>query len=115
MTAKLPENFLENAQKKVENYEPISGEIAKLNGKTYIGVKVIHAAPMTLGEYHKLRKWTLPANKDAHQDIDQDANKEGYLVEYTDKEDGNVKGFNGYVSWSPKDVFEAAYVKIPVN
>lgn len=67
----------------------------------YIGTKVINARPMSRGDYVSFRGWELPA--------DEDATDAGYLVEYTDKLDGNVEGFAGYVSWSPADVFERAY------
>lgn len=56
----------------------------------YIGVKVVHAAPMTLGEYNKLRGWTIP--EDENPEID------GFLVLYPD----------GYRSWCPKPQFEQA-------
>ena len=37
---------------------------------------------------------------------------EGYLVEYTDGGKANTPQYDGYVSWSPKDVFERAYKPI---
>ena len=89
----------------IKNRIPRSDANKQYGMDTYIGAKCIRAAPMRLSEYFKLLGFGELTDED----------KEGYLVEYTDKEDGNVKGFNGYVSWSPKDVFEAAYVKIPVN
>lgn len=69
----------------------------------YYGTKKLFAKPMTLGDYNALRGWTIPA--------DEDPEKAGYLVEYTDGGKPNVSGFIGYVSWSPKDVFEKAYQK----
>lgn len=69
--------------------------------KRYIGTKVINAKPMTRGEYNAFRGWTMPEGEKAAD--------EGYLVEYTDGSGGNVEGFAGYVSWSPKGVFENAY------
>lgn len=74
---------------------------ARSDMPAYIGTKVINARPMTRGDYVQLRGWDLPA--------DEDATDAGYLVEYTDKLDGNVEGFEGYVSWSPADVFQRAY------
>lgn len=59
--------------------------------KTYIGTKMIQACPMTRGAYNEYRGWTIPA--------DENPADEGYMVKYSD----------GYVSWSPKDVFEEAY------
>ena len=69
--------------------------------KTYIGTKVIHALPMTRQAYNDYRGWELPAN--------EDGNDEGYLVEYVDGGRGNDSRHAGYISWSPKDVFERAY------
>jgi hypothetical protein len=68
---------------------------------THVGTKVIHARPMTRGDYNRFRGWTLPENE-----LESD---EGYLVEYADGGDANVAGFAGYVSWSPKAVFDRAY------
>lgn len=70
----------------------------------YIGTKLINARPMSRGAYVAFRGWDLPA--------DEDAKDAGYLVEYTDKLDGNVDGFAGYVTWSPADVFERAYAPV---
>ena len=59
--------------------------------KTYIGCKRIKAKPMTRGMFWKTTSKIIdPLNN---------PNDEGYMVEYSD----------GYVSWSPKDVFEEAY------
>lgn len=68
---------------------------------TYIGTKIINAVPMNRLDYNILRGWTLPA--------DENGSDEGYLVEYLDGGKANVPGYAGYVSWSPKDVFERAY------
>lgn len=72
--------------------------------KTYIGTKIINAKPMTRGEYNAFRGWTLPA--------DENGADEGHLVEYTDGGAANHPAFKGYVSWSPSDVFEKAYIKV---
>lgn len=63
----------------------------------YIGVKLIEAEPMNLGEYNLFRGWTIPKNENPE--------KEGYKVVYPD----------GYVSWSPKEIFETAYMKVSHN
>jgi len=60
----------------------------------YIGVKRIEAEPMTLGMYNDHKGWTIPE--------DEDPAKEGYLVTYSDT----------YSSWSPKEVFDDAYLAI---
>ena len=81
---------------------PATQVVATEEPKTYIGTKVIHATPMSRLEYNYFRGWDLPANE-----VGAD---EGYLVEYSDGGQGNVPGVAGYVSWSPKAVFEKAYV-----
>jgi hypothetical protein len=58
----------------------------------YIGVKLINAEPMTRLEWCSHRGWDLPS--------DENGSDEGYKVTYID---------GGYVSWSPKDVFDRAY------
>lgn len=58
---------------------------------TYIGTKIIKAKPMTRGDYNILRGWKIPEN--------ENPSDKGYLVKYSD----------GYISWSPSDVFDAAY------
>nr|GAT42301.1 predicted protein [Mycena chlorophos] len=68
---------------------------------SFIGVKIVNAKPMTRAVYNQLRGWQLPP--------DENGDDAGYLVEYTDAQRPNVEGFKGYVSWSPKDVFEGAY------
>lgn len=60
----------------------------------YIGIKKIEAEPMTRGEYNDFRGWKTPK--------DENPSDEGYIVKYSD----------GYVSWSPKDVFDKAYSRI---
>lgn len=69
--------------------------------KRYIGTKQLLAASMALGVYNSYRGWDLPK--------DENPNTEGYLVEYTDGGKPNHKDHEGYVSWSPKDVFEKSY------
>lgn len=62
--------------------------------RNYIGIKKIKAEPMTRGEYNDFRGWTIPEN--------ENPNDEGYLVKYSD----------GYISWSPKSIFEEVYDEI---
>lgn len=57
----------------------------------YLGVKLIEAEPMNLGDYNKFKGWTIPEN--------EDPSREGYKVKYSDD----------YISWSPKEAFEEAY------
>ena len=67
----------------------------------YIGTKLINAKPMTRAAYNVLRGWELPAGENG-----DDA---GYLVEYVDGGKSNHPDYDGYISWSPADVFERAY------
>lgn len=67
----------------------------------FIGVKLINAQAMTRLAYNELRGWTLPA--------DENGDDEGYLVEYVDGGKANHPVYAGYISWSPKDVFDRAY------
>lgn len=57
----------------------------------YIGTKTLHADRMNLGDYNNFRGWKIPDN--------ENPSREGYIV--CDE--------HGYVSWSPKEVFESAY------
>ena len=68
---------------------------------TYIGTKQIKAQQMTRAEYNAYRGWQLPENENG-----EDA---GYLVEYLDGGKANDSRHAGYISWSPKEQFEAAY------
>lgn len=67
----------------------------------YIGTKIVKAKPMNRLEYNQLRGWELPA--------DENGSDEGMLVEYMDGGKANHPDFSGYISWSPKDVFERSY------
>lgn len=67
----------------------------------YYGTKHILAEPMTREEYNFYRGWMLP--------VDEDGSDLGYLVEYTDGGQVNHLKHAGYISWSPKAVFEQAY------
>jgi len=69
--------------------------------KMYTCNKVVWAKPMTRLEYNNLRGWTVLA--------DENPSDEGYLVEYTDGSKANHLDFKGYISWSPKDVFDRGY------
>lgn len=69
--------------------------------KPYIGTKLINAIDMTRAAYNILRGWELPT--------DEWGDDAGYLVEYIDGGQSNHPNFKGYISWSPKSVFERAY------
>ena len=65
--------------------------------KKYIGCKLLKAEPMTRGAYNEYRGWTIPE--------DEDPEDPGYFVRYPE----------GYVSWSPKHIFEQAYMEVNDN
>lgn len=69
--------------------------------KRYTCHKQVFAKPMNRRDYNTLRGWFLPSDENPADD--------GYLVEYTDGGAPNQTGFDNYISWSPKDVFEAGY------
>lgn len=62
--------------------------------KQYTGTKTVKARPMTMGEAYECKLL-----KEGVRPSECETDKAGYLVEYED----------GYLSWSPKDVFDAAY------
>jgi len=74
--------------------------------KTYIGTKVIKAQPMTKQAYCDYRGWKVPENEDPTEEI--------YLVEYPEDPTStpNHPDHKGYISMSPKTVFEKAYKEI---
>lgn len=70
---------------------------------SYIGTKQLKAIAMTKQEYCDYRDWQLPCNEDGYE--------KGYLVEYLDGGKPNHPNHKNYISWSPIEVFEAAYRK----
>lgn len=58
----------------------------------YIGTKIIHATKMSEFDFNTLKNRSLPENQ---------KDRPGYFVRYPD----------GYESWSPKGVFESAYMR----
>lgn len=66
--------------------------------ETYIGAKQLDAAPLTELEFLNAKR--LMAGEPV-QPKDGGLERAGYLVRYPD----------GYISWSPKDVFEESYQK----
>lgn len=63
--------------------------------KKYIGSKLIEATPMTKATYNETKGRDIPGKPE----------EDGYLVRYAD----------GYESWSPKEVFEKAYLAVDDN
>lgn len=72
--------------------------------KTYIGTKLVRATPLNRQDYNDVRNWTLPD--------DENGSDEGYLIEYLDGGKPNHQGYEGYISWSPKAQFDAAYREV---
>lgn len=75
--------------------------------QTFIGTKIILAQAMTRAEFVAYRYPDQKPNPDAGSPED-----EGYLVEYTDGGKPNHPNHTGYISWSPKQQFEAAYFPV---
>jgi len=61
--------------------------------KLYIGSKIISAYPLSECNFLRIEKGEDVLNRE---------DRPGYLVKYPD----------GYVSWSPKDVFEIVYREV---
>ena len=72
--------------------------------KKYKCHKVVKAIEMTRAEYNIYRGWELPKN--------EGGDDEGYLVEYIDSPNKNHNNHDGYISWSPKEVFESGYSEL---
>ncbi len=66
--------------------------------KKYECHKVVHAKPMSRGDYNDYRGWQIPE--------DENPNDEGYLVIY------NQGTEDHYESWSPKHIFESGYSEV---
>ena len=75
--------------------------------KKYKCHKEVLAMPMTRFQYNLYRGWEMPS--------DEDGADKGYLVEYLDGGKSNHHDHKGYISWSPKDVFEAGYTEIKLT
>lgn len=59
---------------------------------------------MNRAEYNAYRGWELPSNEDGAD--------EGFLVEYLDGGKANDFRHQGYISWSPDEVFHNAYREV---
>ena len=79
----------------------MSKKLLALSMCAYVGTKSVLATTMTRGEYNEYRGWTIPEN--------EDPSEQGYLVEYVDGGKPNDERHVGYISWSPRDVFEKSY------
>ena len=70
-------------------------------GSIFIGTKTILATALTRQEYCDYRGWDVPTNEDPTEVV--------YLVEYLDGGGANDSRHQGYISMSPKEVFEGSY------
>lgn len=69
---------------------------------THIGVKQIKIlSRITRAQWCEARGWKIPA--------DENGDDEGYAIEYLDGGKPNIEGHEGYVTWTPTDVFDKAY------
>lgn len=93
-------NSGENPEESNESPEQGTPNIPMEN---YIGTKSIKAMPMTKGEYCQYRGWKVPEKEDPEEEV--------YLVEYEVDENSepNHENHKGYISMSPKHVFDKAY------
>lgn len=76
-------------------------ESTEMQMKLYLGTKALWAIPMNRGDYNEYRGWETPE--------DEDTDEEGMLVEYTCGGEPNHPKHDGYISWSPLDVFDNTY------
>jgi len=87
------------------NTEMSIAEKMQLEKNLYIGTKTIKAFPMTKKDYCNYRGWEVPAGEATDEMV--------YLVEY--EKDPNSKpnhnSHEGYISMSPKHVFDKTYRK----
>lgn len=70
------------------------------NMKRFNALKKVNATPMTRQAYNDYRGWTLPEN--------ENGDDEGYLTEDIDGP-VNTDEFMGYVSWTPKAMFDSQF------
>lgn len=59
---------------------------------TYVGLSIVHAMPMTRGDYYAMRGLVVPPSEDAEDN--------GYVIQ---------EGRTQHLNWKPHDVFEAIY------
>jgi len=69
----------------------------------FTGIKTLKAILITKGRYNKYRGWEMPENEDSNEEV--------YLVEYPTEKDtvANHPNHEGYISMSPRTVFEKYY------
>lgn len=67
----------------------------------FVGTKLVFATCMTRAAYNDIRGWDLPA--------DEEGADLGYLIEDADGGAKNHPDYDGYISWTPKDIFDRHY------
>lgn len=72
--------------------------MSAFNMPLYSCHKQVNATPMNRGLYNAAKGWGVPADENPLDD--------GYMVVY------NIGTEAEYVSWSPKDIFEAGYTEV---
>ncbi len=102
---KIPVAKKKNSTTKKNEPAKKAHAINKDDMDTVVGIKVIKAFPMTRGEYNDYRGWERPSKEEASEPV--------YLVEYAPdpKSTPNHPDHEGYISMSPKHVFDEAYSK----
>ncbi|MDQ8953491.1 DUF2829 domain-containing protein [Acinetobacter rudis] len=79
----------------------MSKKLLAVSMVAFIGTKSVLATPMSRAEYCEYRGWQVPENEDPNEPV--------YLVEYTDGGKPNDERHKGYITMSPKEVFDNAY------
>ena len=79
----------------------MSKKLLALSLCAYMGTKSVLATPMSRAEYYDYRGWEILENEDPDEQV--------YLVEYTDGGKANDERHSGYITMSPKEVFDNAY------
>ncbi|WP_215895452.1 DUF2829 domain-containing protein [Acinetobacter pullicarnis] len=79
----------------------MSKKLLAVSMVAFVGTKSVLATPMSRAEYCEYRGWHLPENEDPNEPV--------YLVEYTDGGKPNDERHKGYITMSPKEVFDNAY------
>lgn len=84
----------------IEDAKQSEIEYRKKTMKQFNALKKVNAKSMNRQEYNNLRGWPLPA--------DEDGSDEGYLTEDINAP-SNLEGWDGYISWTPKAIFEEQF------
>ncbi len=97
ISEQMQNNLTNNKNKMTSQDQPTEIKAPLKTGKAYIGTKVVLAEPMHHNEFLVSQGKSVEPNTETLGD--------GYKVTYDD----------GYVSWSPKGVFERCYRELTFN